>query len=320
MFNQIKFSFFTYQKKFKKPLVTNHGVWKVREGIIIELEKEGKKTVSEIAPLPWFGTETLLEAKQFCKLLGSQISVETVNSISDNLPCCQFAFQSALNNLFLCLNNQKLTQESDLGQRFDYSYLLITGKKVLEQAMNFDRQYLECKKCTFKWKIGVDSYQEEKNTFQELINLLPSGSNLRLDANGGLNFDEARKWLEITDQLEIVEFIEQPLPIKEFDLMVKLGKDYKTLLALDESVASFQQLKFCYEKGWQGVFVIKPLIAGYPNRLEAFCLKNQLDVVVSSVLETTIGRKIALQLAKKIQNPHRAIGFGINHWFEDNDN
>ncbi|MGL5795420.1 MAG: o-succinylbenzoate synthase, partial [Waterburya sp.] len=68
MEDKFKFKFELYQYRFKQPLRTSHGVWQVREGIIISLiDQNGKTTQGEIAPLPWFGSETIAQAVEFCQ-------------------------------------------------------------------------------------------------------------------------------------------------------------------------------------------------------------------------------------------------------------
>ena len=74
-------------------------------------------------------------------------------------------------------------------------------------------------------------------------------------------------------------------------------------------------MQACYEQGWRGIFVIKAAIAGSPSRLRQFLKTYQIDAVFSSVLETAIGRKAALKLAAELNHPHRAVGFGVEHWF-----
>ncbi|MFM6189174.1 MAG: o-succinylbenzoate synthase, partial [Planktothrix sp.] len=83
----------------------------------------------------------------------------------------------------------------------------------------------------------------------------------------------------------------------------------------DESVANFQQLNSCYQQGWSDIFVIKPAIFGSPKILKNFCDTHQIDTVFSSVFETNIGQQSALKLASELLLYHRAVGFGINHWF-----
>ena len=116
-----------------------------------------------------------------------------------------------------------------------------------------------------------------------------------------------------------IEFLEQPLPVEEFEVMLELRDRYSTPLALDESVVTLSQMQECYQKGWRGIFVIKPCIAGFPSQLRQFCQSHDIDAVFSSVMETKIGRQVALNLATKLSDKTRAMGFGVNHWFEDDE-
>jgi O-succinylbenzoic acid--CoA ligase len=69
-----------------------------------------------------------------------------------------------------------------------------------------------------------------------------------------------------------------------------------------------------------GIFVIKPSISGSPSRLRQFCQKHQIDLVFSSAFETDVGRQAALKLAVELSRQNRAVGFGINHWFDQDEN
>ena len=177
---------------------------------------------------------------------------------------------------------------------------------------------------TFKWKIGVYPIAVELRIFDLLTQALPAAF-LRLDANAGLSYDDANLWLYSCDRIwanaELpvqIEFIEQPLPVKQFDQMQELSSCYATAIALDESVATLTQLKACYQQGWRGIFVIKPSIAGSPKRLRQFFQANKIDAVFSSVFETAVGRQAALKLADELSQNHRALGFGVNQ-FEEQD-
>ena len=92
-----RFEFRPYQRRFIRPLVTSHGIWDIREGIILRFTDEaGKVGWGEIAPISWFGSETLEQAVLFCRQLPPEITEKTIFSIPDELPACQFGFESAL--------------------------------------------------------------------------------------------------------------------------------------------------------------------------------------------------------------------------------
>ncbi|MBW4577070.1 MAG: o-succinylbenzoate synthase [Aphanothece sp. CMT-3BRIN-NPC111] len=308
-----RFEFRPYQRPFRQPLQTSHGIWKIRQGIIIRLRDDnGRVGWGEIAPLPWFGSETLEEALDFCHQLGDEITTETIFYIPTKLRACQFGFESAWEDL----EPQIHTDEHRCsGQnKLSYSSLLPAGERALQVWETLWNQGYR----TFKWKIGVAPIKDEIKVFSQLIQALPTGGKLRLDANGGLSWEEAKAWLQVCE-LAGVEFLEQPLPVDRFDAMLELSHLYSTPIALDESVATLEQLQVCYQKGWRGIFVLKPAIAGSPKLLRQFCQQHQIDAVFSSVFETAIGRQAALKLAAELFPHNRALGFGINHWFNEDD-
>jgi O-succinylbenzoate synthase len=321
-----QFKFFPYQRKFKIPLETHHGPWSVREGIILKLIKNEQQIGwGEIAPLPWFGSETLEQALNFCQSIYSSLDNEFIEQISDNLPACQFGFESALKNL----SAKKPVLPIELSPH-QYSYLLPTGKKALDyfpKISKDDQKILgDGEILTYKWKIGVESFTKEIAIFEQLIERFPLNSRLRLDANGGLNLEEAKRWLSFTDQIRQIEFIEQPLPPEQFSELLTLSQNFKTAIALDESVSNLKQLKECYELGWRGIYVIKAAIMGSPRQLESWFQNKAIDAVFSSAFETSIGQQAVLTLAQELNNcdrkaalRDRALGFGVNQWFEDAD-
>ncbi len=306
-----KFDFRPYQRKFKQPLKTSHGIWEIREGIILSLTAPtGKIGWGEIAPLSWFGSETLGEALDFCRQLPPEITDEMIYSIPAELPACQFAFESAI----VAMEKPILNLNS-----LSYSGLLPAGKTALQSWQHlWEGGYR-----TFKWKIGVNPIEEELELFESLVDALPKTApkiaKMRLDANGGLSGEGANKWLEMCDNFgEIIEFVEQPLGVGEFEGMLVLSNSFSTPIALDESVASWRQMEECYRRGWRGVFVVKPSIFGRRSPLINFCKTHPVDVVFSSVFETEIGRQAALQFAAELETilpKKRALGFGVESWF-----
>jgi o-succinylbenzoate synthase len=304
--NSYKFTYSIYQRPFRQPLKTSHGAWKIRAGIIIQLtDNFGRSHPGEIAPISWFGSESIEQAIEWCQQIGNNITTAQIYQIPDHLPACQFGFGSALTAF-----NSSTPSTIELIPAI--SALLPSGTTAIAQIPAlFDQGY-----STFKWKIGVLPIAEEMAIWKQLMTALPVCGKLRLDANGGLTYPEAEQWLELCSQEARIEFIEQPLGIDAIDQMQELVKIYDTPIAIDESVATFALIQAAYTHGWRGIYVIKPGIAGFPWRLAEFITQHQLDVVFSSVLETNIGRDAAFRLASGL-NLTRSIGFGLDNWFSD---
>ncbi len=301
----MKVEFRCYGRSFKQPLQTHHGLWQVRRGIILRLSDRQQTSWGEIAPLEAFGSESFEQALQFCRSL-TEIDDHEISRIPAHLSACRFGLESAWEGL----------NDSVLAKKLACSNLLPTGSAATQAWQLLWNQGAR----TFKWKIGVAPIQQELANFEELVTALPSQAQLRLDANGGLNWDDANLWLQRCDRYG-VEFLEQPLPPNQFDAMLQLSHHYQTPIALDESVATLEQLERCYELGWRGIFVVKAAIAGSPSRLRSFCKNHEIDIVWSSVFETAIAQRyIQNYLIPSVSTQERAIGFGVNHWFDDDLN
>jgi o-succinylbenzoate synthase len=292
-----------YRWKFPQPLHTHHGLWDTREGLILGLEREdGITGWGEVAPIPWFGTETLETAIAFCKSLPVLLTESDILAVPATLPACQFGFGSA----WEALSTPPFVPDYEPSQM---SALLPAGESALSAwSALWQRGHR-----TFKWKIGVLGVPQELELFQTLTAALPENAKLRLDANGGLTLEQAKQWLEECDRTSriTIEYLEQPLPPTQFTAMMQLTQSYETPLALDESVATVAQLKQCHERGWRGVMVVKPAIAGYPQALRDFLNAYALEVVFSSAFETELGWNAALALARAFSPRNRAIGFGV---------
>ena len=305
-----RFEFRPYRRRFRTALKTSHGDWKHREGIILKVtDEQGRVGFGEIAPLPWFGTETQAQALSFCFQLPSQLSEHNVFAIMPTLPACKFGFEIAIDNIARDIHCAEL-------EKNQYSALLPTGEAALSAwAASWAVGHR-----TFKWKIGVAPVAVELAWLSKLIAQLPLGAKLRLDANGGLDELAAHHWLDYCDRLgRRIEFIEQPLPPHQFNDIVRLSHRYRTPIALDESITTLEQLKTHYFRGWEGIYVLKAAILGSPSRLKQFCVDYSIDVVISSVFETDIGRQALIDLTVELDAllpnaPHRVMGLGTQQW------
>ncbi|PZV11556.1 MAG: o-succinylbenzoate synthase [Leptolyngbya sp.] len=320
MLYQLQFQ--SYRRPFKYPLQTSHGTWKVREGILLQLTNQtGQVGRGEIAPLSWFGSETLEQALDFCRQLPTIFMEDTIFDIPYALPACQFGFEMAQEQVSGFRFQVSEFEEQPMDSALVQSALLPAG----EGALSVWKKLWQAGYRTFKWKIGVEALEIELALLERLAHDLPKAARLRLDANGGLSMEAAIAWLSACDSVSadlsvrspIIEYLEQPLPPSQLAQMMELSKQHSTPLALDESVATLAQLQDCHTQGWPGIFIIKPAISGSPRRLRQFFQDHSIDAVFSSVFETEIGRQAGLQLAAELGNRDRAMGYGTEHWFDE---
>lgn len=166
-------AFKTYRRPFRRPLQTGHGEWAVREGILLRLEREdGSIGFGEVAPLPWFGTETLEHACQYLEAGRGTVP----EAVPPELPCTRFALDCARGAL-----------AETPAKTFHVAGLLPAGPEALEVA----EKLLSEGYSTLKWKIGVTPMESEQRVATQLFRLLHGRGILRLDANGALTPEDA---------------------------------------------------------------------------------------------------------------------------------
>ena len=292
-----------YQLPLRTSLRTAHGLWAEREGLLVRLEDEaGRVGYGEVAPIPWFGTETLAEARDFLASLGGRADGEALDAAPAWLGCVRFALNAA----------RAQPEPAGPSRRLAVAALLPAGRAVLEAL----RQRLQAGYMAFKWKVGAGRLEDELALLDEVLAGLPAYARLRLDANGGWSRTAAARWLGRCAERP-VEFVEQPLAPEDEDGLLGLAADYPVKIALDESVTGFPAARAWQQRGWKGVFVLKPALAGPLTELAAWVKSTGADIVLSSAIETALGRAAIIRLAAGQELTHRPLGFGVDGVFGD---
>lgn len=308
-----RFAYRRYQLPFRQPVRTAHGLWVEREGLLLRLENEaGLVTLGEVAPISWFGTETVDEAEEVCRGFGSDVGEAGLAAVPEHCVCLRYGLSAAM--------QQSAAPSIDGKNALPVAALLPAGRAAFDQI----EPKAEGGFRVFKWKVGVVDLADELAMLDDLIAKLPDGAKLRLDANGAWDRRKAERWLERCADRP-VEFIEQPCyaevsqgGAKMDDMLLGLANDYPTPIALDESLVSSGDVTRWLDRGWPGVFVVKPVLLGDAHGTIARLEKAKARVVFSSALETAIGAKASLRLAFSYGGEPRALGFGVWPLFQDN--
>ncbi len=269
----------------------------------------GRVGYGEVAPIPWFGTETPAEAEAVCRELGDRCSAEVIAAVPERFGCVRFALAEAQADL-TGSGDPALPQ---LNRRLPVTALLPAGRAVLDMLP----ARLEAGFLSFKWKVGVGEAADELALLDDVLAALPAYAKLRLDANGAWDRRTAAKWLARCAERP-VEFVEQPLPVADEDGLRGLAADFPVTLALDESVADLAAARRWQSEGWRGVFVMKPALAGPLEQLAEWVAVTKADLVLSSAIETALGRAAILRFAlTRPELTKRALGFGVGEVFGD---
>ena len=320
---RLRLAFRSYALPFRTPVRTAHGVWSVREGVLVRLTTESGQTgLGEAAPISWFGTESLDEITATLAALGEWVTAEQLAAVPAHLGCLRFALAEAQARLGAA--GASAAPPPTMPPYLPVAALLPAGRAALAAIP----PKAELGFRTFKWKVGVGDPGDELALLDDVIAALPDGAKLRLDANGAWDARVAARWLNRAADCP-VEFIEQPCfaparygkteVLRMEDILRGLAADYPTPLALDESLVGTHDIERWLAADWQGVWVIKPALLGDPTPVLARLAAARADVVFSTALETAVGAQAILRhaFAWPGEKP-RALGCGVWPLFADN--
>lgn len=301
-----RFAYRRYALPLRMAVRTAHGTMTQREGIWVRLEAgNGMVGYGEAAPLPGFGRETVDADEAWCERLGATAHVDELMAVPGELGCLLRAIEVA---------------REPAGPVSRHPYLPVAALLPAGRAgLNKLGPLAEAGFRTFKWKVGVADPADERALLMDLLGELPVGGKVRLDANGAWDRRTAERWLERCAEWPI-DYVEQPIAADvrgSDDLLLGLAGDYPTPLALDESLVGRGDVDRWLERGWTGVYVLKPsLLGGFAECVERLA-RASAHVAFSSALETKMGARSALQAAFAWPGETRALGFGVWPLFAD---
>jgi O-succinylbenzoate synthase len=148
-----------------------------------------------------------------------------------------------------------------------------------------------CGPVTFKWKVAVCPDARERRVLEALLRRLPAAGRLRLDANGGWDRPTAWSWAGRLRGEPRLEWLEQPLPPEDGSGLEQLARLLP--VALDESLQRDPSLG----RRWPGWQVRRPAREGDPRPLRRALRQGRPHLILSSDLETGIGRRWLRHLA-----------------------
>ncbi|MCX5960175.1 MAG: o-succinylbenzoate synthase [Cyanobacteria bacterium] len=162
------------------------------------------------------------------------------------------------------------------------AWLLPAGASVLpalEEALASNAQ-------TLKWKVAAGDDALERKLLEVVLERLPEGARLRLDANGGWDRATAAAWAERLAGEPRLEWLEQPLADDDLEGLEALVA--RLPVALDESLWRHPWLR----QRWSGWQVRRPALEGDPRPLLAALAAGRAGWMVSTAFETGVGRRL----------------------------
>lgn len=287
-------TFKQYLLQFKNPSGTSRGVLHTKETFFLEILEGDKKGIGECALFRGLSFDDVPDYEEKLTWLCENINQDSAYLKKELLhfPSIWFGYEQAILNV---KHGENLYFPSDFTE--GKSSIKINGLIWMGNVDFMQTQIEEKLELGFdciKLKIGVD-WNSEKEILRKLREKFPKEQlELRVDANGGFTFEEAKIVLNELDELGI-HSIEQPIKAGNLEEMKLLCATTPTPIALDEEligVVDFEQKRKLLEKIKPQYIILKPaLIGGFSGTDEWISLAENLGIGwwITSALESNIG-------------------------------
>lgn len=315
-------TFKQYLLKFKQASGTSRGILQTKETFFLEISENGKTGVGECGIFRGLSYDDVPEYEAKLNWL-----CENINKSSDfiqqellHFPSILLGYEQAILNL---KNGDDLYFPSEFTE--GKSAIKINGLIWMGTAEFMQQQIEEKLKLGFdciKLKIGVD-WNSEREILKSLRAKFPKKQlELRVDANGGFNFTEAKIVLQELADLGI-HSIEQPIKAGKIAEMRLLCAETPTAIALDEEligIVNHHKKRQLLEKIKPQYIILKPsLVGGFTGTDEWISIAEDLGIGwwITSALESNIGLNAIAQytFTKQAKMPQ---GLGTGGLFTNN--
>jgi o-succinylbenzoate synthase len=318
----MKAEYSRYLLEFKRPSGTSRGVLHEKETFFLEISEDGKKGIGECAIFRGLSFDDRPDYEEKLQWLCENIQQDSEFLKEDlkEFPSIWFGYEQAVLNL---KNGANLYFPSEFTE--GENPIRINGLIWMGDINYMEEQIQEKLEKGFhciKLKIGVD-WKSEHEILQKLRQKFSKEAlELRVDANGGFNKEEAKVVLRQLADLHI-HSIEQPIKAGNWNDMAELCAETPTPIALDEEligIIDFQEKKKLLEIINPQYIILKPsLVGGFAGSDEWISLAEEQDIGwwITSALESNIGLNAIAQYTFTKRNP-MPQGLGTGSLFVNN--
>ena len=318
----MKAEYSRYLLQFKRPSGTSRGVLLEKETFFLEISENGKKGIGECAVFRGLSFDDTPDYEEKLQWLCENIQQDS-EFLKKNLkefPSILFGYEQAVLNL---KNEGNLYFPSEFTKGTDP--ITINGLIWMGDIGYMEEQIQDKLEKGFhciKLKIGVD-WKSEHEVLQKLRQKFSQEAlELRVDANGGFNKNEAKIVLQQLADLHI-HSIEQPIKAGNWSDMAELCAETPTPIALDEEligIIDFNEKKKLLETIKPQYIILKPaLVGGFSGSDEWISLAGEQNIGwwITSALESNVGLNAIAQYTFTKKNP-MPQGLGTGSLFVNN--
>jgi o-succinylbenzoate synthase len=305
-----------YALRLKHAWPSAEGPLTERRGWILALEEEdGAIGLGEAAPWPGFGLESVASAGAALKRALERLAglpseryaqaVEQLGTLAPVVaaPTARHAIDLALHDLMAKRAGCSVARLLGRDAAIDAvpANAVIARLEAKEGAEEAARAAAEGA-TTIKLKVGGAPLAHDVERVRAVREAIGPSLRLRLDANQSWTAAEAGPAIAAL-RLFNLEYVEQPLPAHAIEAMAALRASCGVPIAADESVRDLATARRLLDRGAADVLIVKPMALGGlgPARaVAALALERGAGVVVTSLLESAVGRLGALHAAASL--------------------
>ncbi len=315
---------YSYSLPFTSPFQAAGRNWEKREGVILRYQHQQVDIAAEAAPLPGFSRESKAETEAYLEQNSGEIdffleSLKSFKELQEKILVMKPPSSAAF--AISCLGFQLLEQRDPANavkpdeQSVEVNALigLVPEEQLLSMVHHrFGEGYRA-------FKIKADS---------EPLHLVPLLKRLagelpeirfRLDANRSWTYETACRFAEQVSELPI-DYIEEPFADAKLEKLSAFKQQYSIQVALDESLESPETFREALDKHIVDVLILKPTLFGdLPQLIRLFDRKAERTpkVVVTSTLESAVGRSAVIRLAGIVGSDSLAHGLDTVRMFTE---
>lgn len=313
-----------YILHFKKPGGTSRGVLHDKETYFLFAEKNGRIAIGECNRFTRLSYDDRPGYEEKLQEVCRQLENHEENILPElsEWPSIQFGVETLLKDLKNGCN-QIIYPEAFLRKQFSVPIngLIWMGKR--EEMYRQIVQKLEEGFTSVKLKIGAIDFEAELELIRFIRRQFSQKEvEIRLDANGAFQFEEAKEKLNTLSVLDI-SYIEQPIRAGQWQEMAALCESSPIKIALDEELIGKihrEDKEKMIATVLPKFLILKPaLIGGFngSDEWKALIKKYQGDWIITSALESNIGLNAIAQYSAK-DAPTAAQGLGTGQLFTNN--
>jgi len=318
----------TYRLPLVDELATSTGRTRFRYGAIVKLDvSSGAGGTGEVAPLPLSSSTALEQTLAPAPALWSSLRGRSLGEALEILG--EYVATGTYPSPLLCGIEMALLDALAKRRRWSLAALLsgdesrstspeavpvnfLVGAGDPATCAHLAHTAVAAGFTCVKLKVGLrHQVEREVELVAAVREAVGPETDLRLDANGAWNLDEAIAVLTGCQPYHI-QYVEQPLPAANLDDMRVLRREVSIPVAADESVTSPASARNIIDKEAADILIVKPQMVGGLCASRQIILEADirgLRAVLTSSIESGIGVTATLQLAASL--PQRTLACGL---------